>query len=413
MNRAAYETLGVQRFASDSDIRKAYHRLAKRWHPDKVHGDEKAKAAAAERFKCIQSAYELLMDKQRRSAPSSFTFGGGDAGTRPSTEDDVYSAFFGAAASASWKQWERNMRDSDNRTRRSAYQTPFAAEDWGFFGGSARGPMPQSVPPRGKRTFAAAAAAEDERKAKRPRPNWKDKRACFIESFTKHAAASTPTDIERAWARNVAEAMWVTYSLDNKTPDDLLTAWIERMYITPVTSKNERMSNRWKECGWAGKFDAAAPHSTRLAPWSGYGLRTSMGDTGRRRRFGILKNGNRVQDAGELLGADAFGHLVALRSVTRQRIVIVQAARVCEIDTKNVELVTADYDLKESMRIGPFSKGDCFFLLYAPDKCNGWWLGVMPDDENDREREARAIPADYFNGNYLKKLSPPSVPYFQ
>ncbi|HXF53978.1 MAG TPA: J domain-containing protein [Hyphomicrobiaceae bacterium] len=57
-----YATLGVPRTASDDDIRKAFHKLAKQLHPDLHPGDK----AAAERFKRVSAAYDLLGDPEKR-----------------------------------------------------------------------------------------------------------------------------------------------------------------------------------------------------------------------------------------------------------------------------------------------------------------------------------------------------------
>jgi len=54
-----YETLGVDKAADSSDIRRAYLKLSKTEHPDK--------GGSAERFKTIQNAYEILSDEQKRS----------------------------------------------------------------------------------------------------------------------------------------------------------------------------------------------------------------------------------------------------------------------------------------------------------------------------------------------------------
>ena len=53
-----YKTLGVGRGASQEDIRKAYRRLARKFHPDVNPGDK----AAEERFKDVQQAYDILGD---------------------------------------------------------------------------------------------------------------------------------------------------------------------------------------------------------------------------------------------------------------------------------------------------------------------------------------------------------------
>ncbi|MGN1063696.1 MAG: DnaJ C-terminal domain-containing protein [Alphaproteobacteria bacterium] len=56
-----YDLLGVSKTASDTEIKKAYHKLARTLHPD-VNPDK----AAAEKFKKISAAYELLSDKEKR-----------------------------------------------------------------------------------------------------------------------------------------------------------------------------------------------------------------------------------------------------------------------------------------------------------------------------------------------------------
>lgn len=58
--RDLYEVLGVARDASERDIKKAYKRLAMKFHPDRNQGNEQA----AEKFKEVKSAYEILTDSQ-------------------------------------------------------------------------------------------------------------------------------------------------------------------------------------------------------------------------------------------------------------------------------------------------------------------------------------------------------------
>ena len=62
--RDYYEVLGVSRNAGDDEIKKAYRKLALKFHPDKNSGDK----TAEERFKEIGEAYEALSDPQRRAA---------------------------------------------------------------------------------------------------------------------------------------------------------------------------------------------------------------------------------------------------------------------------------------------------------------------------------------------------------
>ena len=60
--RDYYEVLGVDKKADESTIKKAFRRLAKKYHPDTNAGDAKAE----EKFKEITEAYDVLSDKEKR-----------------------------------------------------------------------------------------------------------------------------------------------------------------------------------------------------------------------------------------------------------------------------------------------------------------------------------------------------------
>lgn len=102
--RDYYEVLGVQKGASDDEIKKAYRKTAKKYHPD-LHPDDKE---AEEKFKECNEAYEVLSDPQKKARYDQFGFAGvdpnygagqGGAGGYGFDGDidlgDIFSSFFG------------------------------------------------------------------------------------------------------------------------------------------------------------------------------------------------------------------------------------------------------------------------------------------------------------------------------
>jgi molecular chaperone DnaJ len=77
--RDYYDILGVPKNASDEDIKKAYRKLAMKFHPDRNQGDGAGKAE--EKFKECKEAYEMLSDAQKRAAYDQY----GHAGVDPNS----------------------------------------------------------------------------------------------------------------------------------------------------------------------------------------------------------------------------------------------------------------------------------------------------------------------------------------
>ena len=71
-----YETLGVSKNASDSEIKNAYRKVAMKYHPDKNQGDKKAE----EKFKEAAEAYSVLSNKEKRERYNQFGHSGVNQG---------------------------------------------------------------------------------------------------------------------------------------------------------------------------------------------------------------------------------------------------------------------------------------------------------------------------------------------
>lgn len=103
MARDYYEILGVARGATADELKKAYRKLAKEYHPDRNAGDK----TAEQKFKEINEAYDVLKDEQKRAAYDRYGhaafqggMGGGGGGPGPgfdfgSTFSDIFEDLFG------------------------------------------------------------------------------------------------------------------------------------------------------------------------------------------------------------------------------------------------------------------------------------------------------------------------------
>src|SRR5215212_8680139 len=116
------EVLGVGRSATEDEICKAYRRLALQYHPDR-----NKEAGAAEQFKEVKEAYEILSDGEKRqlydryghaASERGFTNGAGFGGFAAGFGiEDIFESFFGAqAGTAGGRGRTRVQRGADLRT---------------------------------------------------------------------------------------------------------------------------------------------------------------------------------------------------------------------------------------------------------------------------------------------------------
>lgn len=107
--RDYYEVLGVDRDATDEEIKSAFRRLAFKFHPDHNHDD-----LAGEKFKEVNEAYQVLCDPDKRAAYDRYGhsgaegfFGQGFEGFDFGGFGEIFNAFFGGGASASRRTSQR------------------------------------------------------------------------------------------------------------------------------------------------------------------------------------------------------------------------------------------------------------------------------------------------------------------
>lgn len=125
-----YAVLGVERTTSAKDVRKAYRKLALRYHPDKNPDNKDAEA----RFKCIRDAYEVLSDDVKRLAydrslmprprtASTFTF------SRPAQQQAPRPAATRKRAADDESRRAEFLRHEEQRRRRSQVDERYAQRE--------------------------------------------------------------------------------------------------------------------------------------------------------------------------------------------------------------------------------------------------------------------------------------------
>ncbi|HVV88297.1 MAG TPA: molecular chaperone DnaJ [Kofleriaceae bacterium] len=129
--RDLYEVLSVPRDVSPSDLKKAYYKLAKQYHPDVNPGDKEAE----DKFKEAAHAYQVLSDEEQRARYDRFGHdglrgGGGGPGGFSSVEDifsafgDIFGDFFGGGR-------QRGGRSARGADLRVDLELEFAEAVWG------------------------------------------------------------------------------------------------------------------------------------------------------------------------------------------------------------------------------------------------------------------------------------------
>lgn len=108
--RDYYEVLGVEKSATEKEIKKAYRRLALQYHPDRNPGD----AEAEEKFKELAEAYAALSDADKRAMYDQYGHAGLGGGAAPNMDDifssfgDIFADFFGFGGAGGGRQRDPN-----------------------------------------------------------------------------------------------------------------------------------------------------------------------------------------------------------------------------------------------------------------------------------------------------------------
>lgn len=141
-----YKTLGVNKDASQDDIKKAFRKLARKYHPDAAPDDP----TAADKFKELSEAYEVLSDADKRKKYDQF-----------GTEWEQYERTNGTPNGFDWSRWNTQQQSNTNHQ----YQTVTPEEFDTLFGSDGFSDFFQNLFGRGQRRatsgFGNTSASED------------------------------------------------------------------------------------------------------------------------------------------------------------------------------------------------------------------------------------------------------------
>jgi len=124
--RDYYEVLGVEKGVSDDELKKAFRKQAKMYHPDLHPNDKEAEA----KFKEVNEAYEVLSDKEKRARYDRFGFAGVDPSYNPGSTaysnanpfgqdidiNDIFNSFFGGFGGSTARNRNAPRKGSDVET---------------------------------------------------------------------------------------------------------------------------------------------------------------------------------------------------------------------------------------------------------------------------------------------------------
>ena len=117
-NTEFYDRLGVSKNASQDEIKKAYRKLSKKYHPD-----INKEPGAEDKYKEVQEAYETLSDDQKRAAYDQYGAAGANGGF-----EDIFSSFFGGGGASRNPNAPRQGDDLQYRVNLTFEEAIFGAE---------------------------------------------------------------------------------------------------------------------------------------------------------------------------------------------------------------------------------------------------------------------------------------------